>query len=140
MKCGKFTTAIILCILQAWTPPCLANLSLQSGPSRYCVEAGSEEFVCSDDPYVTRKALDSFKVSHGTVEQISRGVTQRIDGTEAEQDAIKEVLSQMDRYFLDEVLSKPEYAGIRTKWYVPYLLCRSALAISPCQNLLLGTK
>jgi hypothetical protein len=40
-----------------------------------------------------------------------------IDGTELEQDAIR-VISQTDRYFR-EVLSKPAYAGIRTKWYVP---------------------
>jgi hypothetical protein len=78
--------------------------------------------VCSDDPFVTRKALDSVKVSKGTEEEISRGVAQRIDGTEAEQNAIREVLSQMDRYYLEEVLSKPAYAGIRTKWYVPYLV------------------
>jgi hypothetical protein len=121
MKCGKLTTvAIILCI-QAWTP-CSANLSLQSGPSRYCVDAGGEEFVCSDDPYVTRLALDSvIKVSQGTVEEISRGVAQRIDGTELEQNAIREILSMTDRYYLEEVLSKPAYAGIRTKWYVPFI-------------------
>jgi hypothetical protein len=117
MKCGTLTAvAIILCI-QAWTP-CSANLSLQSGPSRYCVEDGGDEFVCSDDPFVTRKALDSIKVSQGTVEEISRGVAQRIDGTEMEQNAIREVISQTDRYYLEEVLSKPAYAGIRTKWYV----------------------
>lgn len=118
MKCGKFAVAIILCI-QAWTF-CSANLSLQSGPSRYCVEAGNEEFVCSDDPLITRKEIDSVKVSQGTVEEISRGVAQRIDGTEAEQNAIREVLAQMDRYYLEEVLSKPVYAGIRTKWYVAF--------------------
>jgi hypothetical protein len=123
MKCGKLTVAIILCI-QAWIP-CLANLSLQSGPSRYCVETGGEEFVCSDDPFVTRKAVDAVKVSKGEVEEISRGVAQRIDGTDLEQNAIKEVLSLMDQYYLEEVLSKPAYAGIRTKWYVPHLVEQS---------------
>jgi hypothetical protein len=115
MKCAKFMVAIIL------GTPCLANLSLQSGPSRYCVGGGDEEFVCSDDPYITRNTLDSLKdTKQGTPKQINKGIAQRIDGTEAEQNAIREVLSQMDRYYLEEVLSKPEYEGIRMKWYGPY--------------------
>jgi hypothetical protein len=128
MKFGNFTVAIIL-FIQAWT--CFANHPLPADASRCCVEVGGEGYVCSDDPIGTRKLVDTPKVSKGKVEQISRGVTQRIDGTDAEQNAIREVLAQMDTYFFEEVLSKPEYEGIRTKWYV---FSRGAsLACSHCQ-------
>jgi hypothetical protein len=50
-------------------------------------------------------------------------IAQRIDGTEAEQSAIKKVLQQMDDYFYNEVMSLPEYEGIRDKWYVRLTQC-----------------
>lgn len=44
------------------------------------------------------------------------GVTQRIDGTEEEKQAIVEVLALMKDYFWNDVLVMPAYEGIRDKW------------------------
>jgi hypothetical protein len=44
------------------------------------------------------------------------GVTQRVDGSESEKQAIKDVLNQMDRYFFQEVLALPQYHYARSKW------------------------
>jgi len=82
--------------------------------SRFCAELSSEEFECTDDPMATRKRADELNgVEH---KPITMGVPQRIDGSEAEQKAIKEVLAQMDDYFYGEVLSNPDYKDVRKNW------------------------
>ena len=53
----------------------------------------------------------------GLGEIVSTGVPQRIDGTEAEQNAIKDVLKRMNEYFYNEILSLPEYEFMRQRWY-----------------------
>jgi len=49
---------------------------------------------------------------------INVGVTQRIDGSELEKQAVRDVLKHMDRYFFHEVLALPEYEYARSRWYV----------------------
>ena len=44
------------------------------------------------------------------------GVTQRIDGSDKEKQAIVEVLALMKDYFWNEVLVMPAYESIRDKW------------------------
>jgi hypothetical protein len=44
------------------------------------------------------------------------GVRQRIDGSETEVEAIKEVLRLMQLYWYDEVLSRDQYKEVRTNW------------------------
>eukprot|EP00536_Pseudo-nitzschia_multiseries_P001762 jgi/Psemu1/181790/e_gw1.22.99.1 len=48
---------------------------------------------------------------------INVGVTQRIDGSDAEKQAVREVLKHMDNYFFHEVLALPEYEYARSRWY-----------------------
>lgn len=74
-----------------------------------CVETTpDEEMVCTRDVLETRHMYDGFT--------INVGVTQRIDGTESEQKAIRDVLKQMDHYLFHEVLALPQYAFARTQW------------------------
>eukprot|EP00980_Cylindrotheca_fusiformis_P022284 scaffold9176_cov129-Cylindrotheca_fusiformis.AAC.8 len=50
---------------------------------------------------------------------IDVGVTQRIDGSDSEKEAIREVLKSMDHYFFNEVLAMPEYDYVRPRCCVP---------------------
>eukprot|EP00977_Amphora_coffeiformis_P018061 scaffold6121_cov170-Amphora_coffeaeformis.AAC.11 len=66
-------------------------------------------------------------------EQISReqerqdpyhwGVDQRIDGSNTEKELIRDVISMMQQYFMDEVLVKPAYKDVRHNWYVHVRAC-----------------
>jgi hypothetical protein len=47
---------------------------------------------------------------------MGRGVVQRIDGSDAEKTAVKEILKKMDDYFVHEVFSKPEHEIARGRW------------------------
>jgi len=73
-----------------------------------CVEVGNEEFACTNDVLELRKRVDG--------RSVDVGITQRVDGSYSEKQAIKEVLRRMDAYFFDEVLALPEYDGVRPKW------------------------
>lgn len=48
---------------------------------------------------------------------INVGVTQRIDGSDSEKKAVRDVLKHMDNYFFHEVLALPEYEYARSRWY-----------------------
>lgn len=41
-----------------------------------------------------------------------------MDGSETEVAAVKDIMALMDKYFVEEVLVKPEYAPARGRWYV----------------------
>ena len=73
-----------------------------------CVDVGDGDFACTYDVMTLRKQLDgkSFDV----------GVAQRVDGTDAEKEAVGEVLKRMDKYFYEEVLAMPEYEHVRFQW------------------------
>ncbi|GKY95267.1 hypothetical protein MPSEU_000488900 [Mayamaea pseudoterrestris] len=45
--------------------------------------------------------------------RISAAIAQRIDGSEAEQNAIREVIRKQDEYMLREVYALPEYESVR---------------------------
>jgi hypothetical protein len=97
---------------------CFGKCVLSSESARYCVGISPEEFECSDDPIGTRTKVASRHNMEGTDEEINRGLRQLIDGNDAEQKAIREILNAMDEYFFGEVLSKPEYDKVRKTWYV----------------------
>lgn len=79
---------------------------------RCCADLSLSEFECTDDPIATRQKADSLSL----LKELTMGAPQRVDGTEAEQTAIREVMKQMRDYFSGEVLSKPDYANVRTAW------------------------
>lgn len=86
----------------------LLSLSSVVRGADVCVDVGEGEFTCTDDVLGTR-----FKVDGRTIDV---GVTQRIDGSESEKQAIKDVLKKMDEYFFKEVLAMPEYEFVRPRW------------------------
>ena len=73
-----------------------------------CAQQRGGEFVCTHDVLSHQERLKG-----GSVDS---GVTQRIDGSEEEKEAIIGVLNQMDDYFQGEVLAMPEYENIRHLW------------------------
>lgn len=72
-----------------------------------CVAGSADEYVCTNDPMA---------VGYGKSTTKSRGTKQRIDGSETEKRAVREVLQQMEDYFVQEVNSKREYESIRSIW------------------------
>lgn len=85
--------------------------------SRYCVaRPGGHSFECTEDPMGSRKIFDKEDGTNTMGTDINMGVTQRIDGSESEKKAVREVLQQMDEYFLNEILAKPEYESVRSDW------------------------
>jgi hypothetical protein len=89
-----------------------------------CVEKGQGDFICTNDPVSTRLLADGHYRQQQTQQLGSqsspsitnRGVTQRIDGSDAEKLAIQDILARMDDYFLKEVLALPDYASVRSNW------------------------
>lgn len=74
-----------------------------------CIDVGEEEMTCTREVLETRTLYDN--------ESINVGVTQRIDGSDAEKQAVRDVLKHMDHYFFHEVLALPEYEYARSRWY-----------------------
>jgi hypothetical protein len=72
------------------------------------MDSGGGEFVCTDNVVASRHALDGY--------DIGLGVTQRIDGSDLEKKAIRDVLRLMEDYITNEVLSMPEYESARPHW------------------------
>lgn len=62
--------------------------------------------------------LDQNKAFMGTSNLISGGVVQRVDGSEAEKKAVKNVMQKMYEYFISEVYSKADYEQILSRWWV----------------------
>ena len=90
---------------------------LQSVDARICVSVGDDyhhNHQCTDDPLVLTQAVDPHtgESSH----RYNLGLDQRIDGTESEKQAIRDVLVRMDEYYVNEVLAHPEYASVRHRW------------------------
>ncbi len=73
-----------------------------------CIDVREEEMTCTREVLETRTLNDN--------ESINVGVTQRMDGSDAEKQAIRDVLKHMDHYFFHEVLALPEYEYARSRW------------------------
>ena len=95
-----FLFTIFLC----QTKSMIARLS-----SDVCIDVGEEEMTCTGEVLETRTRYDDVS--------INVGITQRIDGSDSEKQAVREVLKHMDNYFFHEVLALPEYDYARSRWY-----------------------
>lgn len=62
------------------------------------------------------------------------GVTQKVEGTDAEKTAILEVIERMVSYFYGEVLTQPVYRGIRHKCMNMYELCAFWAAVGQWES------
>mmetsp|Transcript_28891 Transcript_28891/g.32407 ORF Transcript_28891/g.32407 Transcript_28891/m.32407 type:complete len:150 (+) Transcript_28891:37-486(+) len=65
---------------------------------------------------------------------INVGVTQRIDGSELEKQAVRDVLKHMDRYFFHEVLALPEYEYARSRCKNSNELCAFWSSVGECES------
>ena len=92
----------LVCVL------CVSCLFTPSGAQDRCIYDGIKEFDCTPDSPFIREKLDS--------RTAFPGAPQRIEGSEEEKRNIREVLKQMDDYFLNEVLAMPEYEHVRPRW------------------------
>jgi hypothetical protein len=79
---------------------------------RYCVDLAREESTCSSDPVEALKLVYSMR----RLSEFDAGVAQTIDGTDAEKKNIRDVLSAMNQYWYDEILSNFEYDVVRSSW------------------------
>lgn len=78
----------------------------------YCVGISSDDSTCSIDPMITLERV----YSKGSLNTFNVGVAQTIDGTEDEKNGIRNVLTQMNHYWYNEVLSNFEYDEARASW------------------------
>jgi len=65
---------------------------------------------------------------------INVGVTQRIDGSDLEKQAVRDVLKHMDHYFFHEVLAVPEYEYARSRCKNSNELCAFWSSIGECES------
>ena len=82
--------------------------------SDVCIDVGESEMTCTREVLEMRTQYDDVS--------INVGVTQRIDGSESEKQAVRDVLKHMDNYFFHEVLALQEYEYARSRWYVQVLV------------------
>jgi hypothetical protein len=81
--------------------------------SKYCVAISADEAVCASDPFnEVRMLVDR----PAYVAHYHLGVAQRIDGSEAEQNAIRELIKVINAYWYEEVLSNDDYVDVRHSW------------------------
>jgi hypothetical protein len=85
------------------------------GAPNSCVAASEDEYICTNDPIGTREILEKNSLM-GPLHTMGRGVVQRIDGSETEKSAVKEILKKMDDYFVHEVFSKSDFEIVRGRW------------------------
>ena len=78
----------------------------------YCVDISSDDNICSIDPMNTLERV----YTKGSLNTFNVGVAQTIDGTEDEKNCIRNVLTQMNHYWYNEVLSNFEYDEARASW------------------------
>ena len=87
---------------------CAAFLLEVFAVDEVCADFGNAEFTCTNDVMGTRLRMDG--------RMLHVGVAQRVDGSESEIKAIREVMSRTDEYLLNEVLALPEYERVRNHW------------------------
>ena len=101
-----FTTVVAVAVRVDDDTP--LDTKIPARGSKLCVALSSEESVCSSEPMEVRQV--------DLPDEIGLGVDQRIDGTDTEQNSIKEVLKLMNAYWNEEVLSNLDFATVRTTW------------------------
>ena len=87
----------------------MSTKMISAGLSDVCIDVGDSEMTCTREVLETRAKHDETS--------INVGVTQRIDGSDSEKQAVRDVLKHMDNYFFHEVLALPEYSYARSRWY-----------------------
>ena len=103
------STSLSRIILFVMALLCSTKMKTTGLSTDVCIDVGEEEMTCTREVRETRTQYDNIS--------INVGVTQRIDGSDAEKQAVRDVLKHMDHYFFHEVLALPEYDYARSRWY-----------------------
>eukprot|EP00568_Trieres_chinensis_P001490 CAMPEP_0183295324 /NCGR_PEP_ID=MMETSP0160_2-20130417/3328_1 /TAXON_ID=2839 ORGANISM="Odontella Sinensis, Strain Grunow 1884" /NCGR_SAMPLE_ID=MMETSP0160_2 /ASSEMBLY_ACC=CAM_ASM_000250 /LENGTH=162 /DNA_ID=CAMNT_0025456793 /DNA_START=32 /DNA_END=520 /DNA_ORIENTATION=+ len=98
--------------------------------SSMCVATDNNQYVCVDNQSEAKKVLAD---TYGDV-FLNRGVQQRIDGSEAEREAVKDILDMMEDYFLHEVFGRPEYSNVRGRCKNMNELCAFWTSVGECET------
>jgi hypothetical protein len=86
-----------------------------SPTTNVCTAISNTQMACNPDPLVLyQKAGYVTEPPNGVLDL---GMKQRIDGSDAEIEGIKQVIKLMNQYFVDEVLSVYEYGFLVPAWY-----------------------
>jgi hypothetical protein len=104
---NKSTLIIIILMLISIIMTTTTTTGLNSD---VCIDVGESQMTCTREVLEMRTQYDDVS--------INVGVTQRIDGSESEKQAVRDVLKHMDNYFFHEVLALQEYEYARSRWYV----------------------
>uniref|UniRef100_A0A6U3TZM8 ShKT domain-containing protein n=1 Tax=Ditylum brightwellii TaxID=49249 RepID=A0A6U3TZM8_9STRA len=122
----------------------LFNILLSPVESRMCVAVEDDQYLCTDDVIGTLEASrNNGGGGAGTAGDSSssensvyndRGVTQRVDGNEVEREAVRHILRQMENYFQNEVLSKPQYESVRGRCKNMNELCAFWASVGECES------
>jgi len=91
-----------------------------------CIDVGEEEMACTREVLETRTRYDNVS--------INVGVTQRIDGSDSEKQAVRDVLKHMDNYFFHEVLALSEYEFARSRCKNSNELCAFWSSVGECES------
>mmetsp|Transcript_620 Transcript_620/g.1344 ORF Transcript_620/g.1344 Transcript_620/m.1344 type:complete len:155 (+) Transcript_620:114-578(+) len=105
---------------------CLTKLTISRLSSDVCIDVGEEEMICTKEVLETRTRYDNVS--------INVGVTQRIDGSDSEKQAVRDVLKLMDNYFFHEVLALPEYDYARSRCKNSNELCAFWSSVGECES------
>eukprot|EP00531_Pseudo-nitzschia_arenysensis_P016538 CAMPEP_0116129276 /NCGR_PEP_ID=MMETSP0329-20121206/7840_1 /TAXON_ID=697910 /ORGANISM="Pseudo-nitzschia arenysensis, Strain B593" /LENGTH=150 /DNA_ID=CAMNT_0003623537 /DNA_START=140 /DNA_END=592 /DNA_ORIENTATION=+ len=104
----------------------LTEMRIEGLSTDVCIDIGDEEMTCTREVLETRTLYDSVS--------INVGVTQRIDGSDAEKQAVRDVLKHMDNYFFHEVLALPEYDYARSRCKNSNELCAFWSSVGECES------
>jgi len=94
--------------------------------SDVCIDVGESEMTCTREVLEMRTQYDDVS--------INVGVTQRIDGSESEKQAVRDVLKHMDNYFFHEVLALQEYEYARSRCKNSNELCAFWSSVGECES------
>lgn len=92
----------------------ILSATLQLAESKICVATAENKYLCTDD---AAKA-NAYRMNDPEYEFDMRdlGVEQTVSGTKAETEKVRKVIEDMKEYYLTEVIAKPEYDRVRSKW------------------------
>mmetsp|Transcript_20458 Transcript_20458/g.28908 ORF Transcript_20458/g.28908 Transcript_20458/m.28908 type:complete len:150 (+) Transcript_20458:290-739(+) len=100
-----------------------------------CVAAPNGDYGCIETDRKSRlAALEKMYGEKQLKEWLDIGTPQRVEGSDVEKENVREVIKKMDEYWVDEVLSFPQYEGVRGKCKNTNELCAFWASVNECEN------
>jgi len=102
--------------------------------SKICVETDENAFLCTDDAAKARSAAIKGGNDDYFNHVVDYGVTQKTDGTNDEQRAMREVIHKMKIYFRDDVFAKSSFDDVREHCKNKHELCAFWASMGECER------